>query len=70
MTSDKLAHEIEAHPRGTAGAWLAVVLMTIGVGVITVGICATSWPIAIVGLVVGFIGVVAGKLSNIMSQVH
>ena len=70
MTSDKLAHEIEAHPRGTIGAWAAVVLMTLGVGVVTLAVCATSWPIAIVGLVVGFFGVVTGKLSNLMGQVH
>ena len=62
--------ESEAHPRGTAGAWAAVLLMTLGVTVVTLGIIAGSWPLAIVGLVLGAGGIVAGKLSHIMGQAY
>jgi hypothetical protein len=44
--------------------------MTVGTIIVTFGICAGSWPLVIVGLVVGFLGIVGGKLSGIMKQVH
>jgi hypothetical protein len=55
---------------GTGGAWAAVFLMVLGFSLVTVALPMESWVLGGIGAAIGVLGIVVGKLVNLMGQVH
>jgi DMSO reductase anchor subunit len=51
----------DRHGRSTA-AWTAVTFLLVASFLICLAVVVTSWPLAIAGIVLALVGVVAGKL--------
>jgi len=54
-----MAEQGHGHSRA---AWTAVTILLVASFLISVAVVITSWPLAIVGIVLVFVGVVAGKV--------
>jgi hypothetical protein len=59
-----------AHVRGTAGAWGTVILLLVASICFGFAVPMTSWALAIIGIVLGALGVALGRISHLMEQFY